>query len=163
MAREFLMSIVSNIAASIIGFLAATVYFKYWKQWLRDVYYHGSDIEGKYTTTLKYDDGTFDRIVMTFKQYGYKVTAVMRCIEGCCNGSDFLFEGEIYSGIIYGTYRAQDHKKGKRGVLALKISSDGISLIGISSYITDTANDIKNVDVVLIRTSETNAATSHRV
>lgn len=144
LALSLVAGVVSGVIASLIVFAFRVYWLKILQPWYENRLYQGAVIEGDWTTTIDFPDGTTNTHRITLRRVGYTVSGVANCVSGYSEGQTYEFAGTFKNLLLTGTYQVTNSRSLERGTFTLMLVQGGARLQGYLSYYDNLVHSVRS-------------------
>jgi hypothetical protein len=142
LASSLIAGIVSGIMASLIIFVFRIYWLRILQPWYENRLYQGAIIEGDWTTTINFPDGTTNTHRISLRRVGYAVNGVVNCVSGYSEGQTYELAGTFKNLLLTGNYQVINSRSLERGTFTLMLIEGGARLRGYVAYYDNLAHSV---------------------
>jgi hypothetical protein len=133
-ASSLLAGVVSGLFVSFAVFFFRVYWLRVIQPWYENRLYQGAKIEGSWTTTINFPDGTTNTHRINLERTGYSISGSVVCISGYSEGQAYAFSGTFKNLLLTASYQATNSRNLERGTFTLMLIEGGSRLRGHLTY-----------------------------
>lgn len=133
-ASSVLAGVVSGVFVSIAALLFRVYWLKVLQPWYEDRVYQDTKIEGPWTTTINFPDGTTNTHRINLERVGHSISGSVICTSGYSEGQTYGFSGTFKNLLLTADYQVTNSRNLERGTFTLMLIEGGSRLRGYITY-----------------------------